>query len=294
MGKFYKTGFFELARGCPYSCTYCCTPTHRDSQELLSVSTTTEAFVRHRSIDLTLDEIEITIENYGLELVFFIDDCFLAMPRQRFEYFCQEYKKRIKLPFYIQTRPESCKPEYLDLLSDVNSVSGGNSSIAIGVEHGNEALRKKVLNRHMSNDVIAKTFDTIHEYGFRSTANMIIGMPYDREELFIDSINLLKRIKPKSVSLNYFMPYTGTRMRQVAIDMGCIPKDYIVDSSWSIISVPGFKKDRLQHVYENFMGYVNGESSWDLFQERGHTGENSDLGLGRAAKTDIELNVLEC
>ena len=68
----------------------------------------------------------------------------------------------------------------------------------------------------------------------------------------------------------------------------------MVDSSWSIISVPGFKKDRLQHVYENFMDFVNGESSWDLFQERGHTGENSDLGLGRTAKTDIELNVLEC
>ena len=129
------------------------------------------------------------------------------------------------------------------------------STIALGVEHGNEELRAKVLNRKMSYSVIEDAFDTIHRYNIRTTANMIIGMPYDREELFIDSINLLSRAKPKSVSLNYFMPYTGTKMRDVAVEMGCITEDYIVESSWAIVEVPGFKKDRLKHVYENFMKF---------------------------------------
>jgi radical SAM superfamily enzyme YgiQ (UPF0313 family) len=80
------------------------------------------------------------------------------------------------------------------------------STIALGVEYGNEELRTKVLNRKMSNDVIVDAFDITHNYGMRTTANMISGMPYDREELFIDSIDLLKRAKPKSVSLNYFVP----------------------------------------------------------------------------------------
>jgi len=278
VGKFYKTGFFELARGCPYTCTYCCTPTHRE------VHDDPQPFVRHRDIDLTLDEICFFKAEYGVELVFFIDDCFLAMPRDRFFYFCEEYKKRVNLPFYIQTRPESAKKEYIEMLGEIDSgtETGKNlSTIALGVEHGNEELRAKVLNRKMSNSVIEDAFDTIHRYNIRTTANMIIGMPYDREELFIDSINLLSRAKPKSVSLNYFMPYTGTKMRDVAVEMGCITEDYIVESSWAIVEVPGFKKDRLKHVYENFMKFVNGESSWDLFQERGHSSVHTDLGVGR-------------
>jgi hypothetical protein len=69
-------------------------------------------------------------------------------------------------------------------------------------------------------------------------------------------------------------------MRGLAVEMGCIPEDYMVESSWSVIEGPGFKRDRLEHVYKNFMSFVTGESSWDLFQERGHSSIQTDMESG--------------
>jgi len=60
------------------------------------------------------------------------------MPAKRFNYFCKEYNRRINLPFYIQTRSDVVTEEYVNKLKKINI-----STIGIGIEHGNEGLRKK-------------------------------------------------------------------------------------------------------------------------------------------------------
>jgi len=246
-GSFYRTGFFELARGCHFNCSFCCTASYRNLFHGLG------KFVRTRSIDKAFDEIEYVRDNYNLELIFFIDDNFLGMPKERFDYFCQQYKKRINLPFYIQTRSEVVTEEYVKKLKQINI-----STIAIGIEHGDESLRKK-MNRHMSNDNLKRAFDIVHKYEIRSTANIIIGMPYEEETMFKETIKLLQEIKPKSISINYFQPYRGTLMREQAVKLGYISEDHIITDSNVSIDMPLFKKDRQVHFYENFRRYVDGE-----------------------------------
>ncbi|MBI4982288.1 MAG: hypothetical protein HZC15_04010 [Candidatus Omnitrophica bacterium] len=212
-GSFYRTGFFELARGCHFNCSFCCTASYRNLFHGLG------KFVRTRSIDKAFDEIEYVRDNYNLELIFFIDDNFLGMPKERFDYFCQQY---------------------------------------IGIEHGDESLRKK-MNRHMSNDNLKRAIDIVHKYEIRSTANIIIGMPYEEETMFKETIKLLQEIKPKSISINYFQPYRGTLMREQAVKLGYISEDHIITDSNVSIDMPLFRKDRQVHFYENFRRYVDGE-----------------------------------
>jgi radical SAM superfamily enzyme YgiQ (UPF0313 family) len=247
-GTFHRTGFFELARGCPFDCSFCNTASLRRLYSGLG------KFVRTRDVDKTLDEVKHIKDEYGLKLIFFIDDNFLGMSRERFDYFCEQYKKRINLPFYVQTRSETVTEPYIRKLKEINV-----SSIGIGVEHGNEELRKNCMNRKMSNENLQRAFDIIHKYGIRTTANIIIGMPHEEERMFHQTIDLLRRLKPKSVSINYFQPYLGTRMRVMAIEQGYISKDHIITDSNTCLDMPQFKKERVIHYYENFKKYLDGE-----------------------------------
>lgn len=247
-GEFKRTGFFELARGCPFNCTFCCTANLRKMYHGLG------KFLRLRSIDKTFDEICQIKDAYKLELIFFIDDNFLGMQEDRFGYFCEQYKKRINLPFYIQTRAETVREDYIKRLLGVNI-----STVAIGIENGNEEFRKKIMNRAMSNAVIEKAFSIVHKYKIRSTANFIIGMPHEEEKTFYDSVRLVQKIKPSSYSVNYFQPYQGTKMREIAVELGLIPKDHIINESNTCLDMPQFRRERIVHCYENFKRYIDNE-----------------------------------
>ena len=245
---FRRTGFFELARGCHYNCSFCSTANLREIYQGLG------KYVRIRDIDKAFDEIVFMKEKYSLELIFFIDDNFLGMPKERFDYFCEQYKKRIGLPFYIQTRSETVREDYIKKLKEINV-----STIAIGVEHGDEGLRREYLNRHMNNDNLQRAFDIVHKYDIRTTANIIIGMPGEKEEMFKETIGLLRKLKPKSISVNYFAPFRGTLLREKAVESGYIPSDYIISDSTVCLDMPEFKRERIIHYYDNFSKYLESE-----------------------------------
>ena len=245
---FRRTGFFELARGCHFNCSFCCTANLRKIYQGLG------DYIRNRNIDKAFDEIVEIKKKYGLELIFFIDDNFLGMPRERFDYFCDQYKKRIGLPFYLQTRSETVKDDYIKRLKEINV-----STIAIGVEHGDEGLRKEFLNRRMNNDNLQRAFDIVHKYDIRTTANIIIGLPGEREEMFRKTIDLLRKLQPRSISINYFAPFRGTLLREKAVELGYIPADHIICDSTTCLDMPQFRRDRIIHYYENFTKYLEGE-----------------------------------
>jgi anaerobic magnesium-protoporphyrin IX monomethyl ester cyclase len=248
MGGFYRTGFFEMNRGCHFNCTYCCNAYLKKLYQGLG------KYIRHRNIDLTLDEIAYFKEKYQLELVFFIDDDFLAIPEERFNYFCQEYHRRIGLPFYIQTRCETIREDYIRKLKEINV-----STIALGVEHGDEGYRKQYMLRKMSNAQLQQAFDIIHKYDIRTTANVIMAVPHEDEKTFQNTVRLLKQLQPKSVSISFFQPFHGTRMRDMAVQEGYISEAHIISDSTQCLNMPQFPQERIRHYYENFRKYLNGE-----------------------------------
>jgi len=95
----------------------------------------------------------------------------------------------------------------------------------------------------MSNESLERAFKIVHKYGIQSTANIIIGMPYEEESMFKETVNLLRKIKPKSVSINYFQPYRGTLMREQAVKLGYIPENHIIDNSNVAMEMPLFSKE---------------------------------------------------
>lgn len=252
-GKIYKAAFIELARGCPFNCAYCCTASLKKIYSRLG------NFLRERNVDIALDEICRLKKKYGIEFILFTDDNFLGMSKNRLTYFCEQYKERVNLPFYIQTRVETIKEDYMSKLKNM-AIDPKICTFGIGIEHGSEFYRKKFMNRKMSNESIKKAFKMVHEFEFRTTANIMIGMPCENEDIAKESIKLLKEIKPKTITVSYFQPFRGTDMRELSVEKGFISKNHIVNGfTKPIETMPQFKPEIIKHYYENYQKYVDGD-----------------------------------
>lgn len=137
-GKIFKTVPIETYRGCPYKCTFCNSP----MQLTFAKDNEQGHFLRRKSIPALKDELQEIVKRHQPEFFYFIDDSFLARPRQETYEFCDMYEQ-FGLPFWFNTRPESCDLEVLKRLKEV-----GCYRISFGIECGNEDYRKKNLEAY--------------------------------------------------------------------------------------------------------------------------------------------------
>ena len=154
-GKAWRTAAIELSRGCPYACTFCCVPMqqhqHRVSRDLFAkykgvdskIAKQKDPYHREKPIPKFIEEVKKARDEYGINFVFITDESFLSMNKDRIQEFFEAYEK-IKLPFFIETRVETVKPEYAKALERV-----GCAGVAMGVESGSITLRKSILGRMM-------------------------------------------------------------------------------------------------------------------------------------------------
>jgi len=230
-GKVFRMVPVESYRGCPYACTYCNSPTQR----LLSKNAGLGNFMRRKSMDSLRDKLRALYDAYKPDFFFFVDDSFLARPRQEIFDFCDMYEE-FRLPFYFNTRAENCDAEILARLKEV-----GCYRIAFGIESGNQQYRQKVLRRKISNEEIIERFKVIADSGIAFSINLIIGMPGETRDLVMDTIELARSIKGyDAVTAFIFTPYHGTPLRQVALDNNWLDPNTITrhNTSRSLLTMP--------------------------------------------------------
>lgn len=249
MGKMWRTGFFEMSRGCPFNCGYCTNHMYQKIFKHLG------KYHREKPIEYVIEEIEYMKTKYSLELIFFADENFLSMKKDRFEEFCVKYKERISLPFFISTRADSLLDDKkLETLKDTGCIT-----IGIGVEHGNEEIRHKILNKRIPNNIYEKAFDNCHKHDIRTTAYFIIGLPFETEKDILNSAKFCKTLKPRSITISIFAPYYGTKLREICIENKLMENRYYKNISinhHSILNMPQISKERLEELYYKFNNLV--------------------------------------
>ncbi|MDP3722476.1 MAG: radical SAM protein [Candidatus Omnitrophota bacterium] len=209
--RIWKAIPLETYRGCPYTCTFCNSP----RQVTLAKERRQGLFLRRKSMATLRREIDVMIERYRPEFFYINDDAFLARPKAEAAEFVAMYKD-INIPFWFQTRFEDIDAEKLDWLSSV-----GCYRISFGLEHGNEQYRQEKLRRKMTNEFILQQAKVVAASGIPFTLNVLVGMPYETRELLFDSVRLIREIHSfDSLSVNVFVPYHGTPLREMALQEG--------------------------------------------------------------------------
>jgi anaerobic magnesium-protoporphyrin IX monomethyl ester cyclase len=214
-GKIYAMIHIEIDRGCPYDCTYCEAPhLRRFFQENGCGS-----YYRRKNVDRVMQEMHYLVEKYHPDYVNFNSESFLAKPVSELKEFAKKYKE-IGLPFWCQSRPETVTEDKIQLLKEM-----GCQNLQFGIEHGNDAFRRKMLNRICSNEQMLEAFYLVEKYEIAYTVNNIIGFPEETRELVFDTINLNRQIHPATMNVYFFTPYKGTRLYQYCLEKGYLQKD---------------------------------------------------------------------
>ena len=76
------------------------------------------SFLRRKTMEKVRSEIINLREKYNPTFLYFIDDSFLARPKNEIFAFCDMYEE-FKIPFWFNTRPENCKEDVLKRLKEV-------------------------------------------------------------------------------------------------------------------------------------------------------------------------------
>ena len=165
-GKVRRTIGIETQRGCPYTCAFCNSP----SNNAIYKKDSAGAFYRKKSIDRVHNELNYLVNKYQPELIYFVVDTFLAMGDAEFSDLANMYLD-FRVPFWMNTRCETITKDRAVWLERMNCMR-----LNMGIEHGNQVYREKVLNRRLTNQQMLDAFRTVAGRAYPTLSNTIISI----------------------------------------------------------------------------------------------------------------------
>jgi len=247
-GKVVRMLPIETDRGCPYTCRFCEAP----SLVNLYKQNTGQMYFRRKRWSVVKNEIDLYRDKYHAEYIYFNAETFLAMSRKEFDEFIQMYDQ-VRLPFWMQTRVETLSEHHIRELERV-----GCNRISIGLEHGNEEFRQRIVGKGFTNRRIVELFKVLDQYSVPITINNILGFPGETRELILDTIELNRQLGTDSVNAYIFQPYRGTAMFEDALSKGYIQQDSPTNSPvlGSVLNMPTISPEELLGLVRTFSLYV--------------------------------------
>jgi radical SAM superfamily enzyme YgiQ (UPF0313 family) len=215
-----KNGWVGLmaSRGCPFSCSYCFNHQMVDAYKRdLQCSVKQLNYVRYCSVEQMIDEIQYLLSNYKRIKMFIFDDDLFTYDAAFVREFCRAYKKCCDIPFVVNGHVG-----FFDEVRAEELASAGCRIVKFGVESGSPVIRKKILNRHMSNAAIVRAIGLVNQLGMHSSVFLMIGFPHETRENVLETIDLMAKAKPGRFRWTYFFPFPGTKAHQIASEGGFI------------------------------------------------------------------------
>lgn len=221
---FYKISNIPVmtTRGCPHKCAYC----YNDS--FLKRFKGKGKIVRRRSVGNVIAEIKQVREKHPFtRSVQFYDDLFCCdIPQGWLQEFYLQYKREIGLPFSATAFASWINEDLVRAMKDANCIS-----IKMGVETGNDTVRKDILKKNLKNDDIYRAAKLLHKYKIKFLTYNMLGIPTENYRDSLMTYELNRQIRPYYAWCSLLNPYQGTTITDIAIKEGCLPESYKLTSS---------------------------------------------------------------
>ncbi|MBU0503114.1 MAG: radical SAM protein, partial [Candidatus Omnitrophica bacterium] len=237
LSKFFKVGYnISTSRGCPNACTYC---SHSYLHELY---TGKGRYVRQRSVYNVISELLEAKRKFGFGLAVFMDDCF-GMDIHWLKDFSQEYKKNIGVKYTCTMHPEHVYPESANILKE-----SGCCQVTLGIQSLDESIRKDMMGRYTSNEVLYKAMNAIQDENINLLVDNMYGFPGQDEDNLIHLTRFYTYRKPKRIffyRLKYFPNTRITKKVQESNELSALASREILDGKVKVgVSLDSFIHSR--------------------------------------------------
>lgn len=195
------------ARGCPYSCTYCCSPAVKAFYK-------GHKFLRRRRVEAVIDELKQEKKKRGdaLRFIGIHDDVFTIQP-EWIAQFAPAYKRDVSLPFWCYTYPTAMRREMMEQLKDA-----GLDYVIIGLQSGSQRILTEVFHRKTPRQSILESMEILTDLGIKVVIDMIGSNPFETEEDRRETFDLLMSL-PRPFAMHTVNPltlYKGSRIVEMA------------------------------------------------------------------------------
>jgi radical SAM superfamily enzyme YgiQ (UPF0313 family) len=190
---YHKSDYVILTcRGCVFNCSYCCESYLNEIYK--------NRYYRRRSVDSVMEELLVMKGKYDFKRVMFFDSVFFS-DRDWLKDFLPRYREEISVPFRCAGHVSFVDK---DIINEMKI--SGCYCIDFGVQTFNEKLRKELLNRPESNQIIERAFSICDQAMLRYDVDLIMGIPSMSEKdyilalLFMQNHRYLNRLKCYNLS----------------------------------------------------------------------------------------------
>lgn len=244
-------GTFECSRGCPYACAYC------TNDYVRGLYKGKGNWRREKSPERIVKEVRLFRDEYGLDCVYWIDEVVLTNTR-RLKRFRDLYASEIGAPFVFMERPENMTDEKVSIIKDA-----GAQRVSIGIESGDENIRRSLLNRHHSQERIISAFRTAKKYGLFTHAFTMIGFPNEDIRSIKETYLLLKKAKPDTVQATIFYPLRGTKLFEYVVNEGLFDPDTPMPDSYYVAPSLNFPESMKKYfsICQDLLSNYNSRST---------------------------------
>ncbi len=275
--------YFEMSRGCPFSCSYCLS--------------STICGLRTFSLDrIKRDLVEII--SSGVQVVKLVDRTFNA--NEKFSMEVMDFileNKRDDLVFHMELMAHLISDRFLDYLKDLPR---GLFQFEIGIQSGNEKTlneinRKTDLGRLEEVVKKIKSFNNIHQH-----VDLIVGLPFEGYDSFRESFNFAYKLGVEKLQLGFLKLLRGSELRKRAHEYDIVFSDYppyeVISTRW--LSPKEISKLKViedlvekfsnEDYFEKTLEYlVPEENPFGFFEDFGRFWEEKDYHLSLHSRKSL-------
>ncbi len=196
--KKYGGVLWELARGCPFKCSYC-------------YESRGEKKVRHFPLERLEKELQL-FSKQNVAQVFVLDPTYNADKKTALQMLKLIKKYTPKTFYYFEARAEFIDKELANAFSNINC------ALQFGLQSADSEVLKKV-NRSLDKKLFARNIGFLNNAGVVFGFDLIYGLPGDTLNGFKNSIDFALSLYPNNLELFCLSVLPGTDLHEKAKDL---------------------------------------------------------------------------